>query len=196
MTKTAAQPDKRTDNSCPAPPLRPSPATFDALVAEQAPRITRLCYRLLGWRTDVADVVQDVFLAAFRALPTFRGASDVSTWLTRIAVNVCRTHGRRRQLHLRLLSIWRSRSDRTVAPPADAAALGNERAARVRAALQRLPAQAREVLVLRYLEDLSADQIGAILGLSRNAVDVRLNRARQRMKDSLAEFPKAWCDEK
>ncbi len=83
-----------------------------------------------------------------------------------------------------------------MAPPADAAALGNERAARVRAALQRLPAQAREVLVLRYLEDLSADQIGAILGLSRNAVDVRLNRARQRMKDSLAEFPKAWCDEK
>ncbi len=83
-----------------------------------------------------------------------------------------------------------------MAPPADAAALGGERAARVRAALQQLPAQAREVLVLRYLEDLSADQIGAILGLSRNAVDVRLNRARQRMKDSLADFPEAWCDEK
>jgi len=87
VTKTAAQPDKCTDNSRPVLPLPPSPATFDALVAEQAPRITRLCYRLLGWRADVADVVQDVFVAALRALPTFRGASDVSTWLTRIAVN-------------------------------------------------------------------------------------------------------------
>jgi RNA polymerase sigma-70 factor (ECF subfamily) len=162
------------------------PRAFDQLVRRHQERVRRLAWRLLGWRADVDDVVQDVFFAAFKRLGRFRGESSVSTWLTTITINVCRSYQRRQKLRLRW---WRN----AVKQPAGSALLdapieARETSQRVRRAIKKLPPRDREVIVLYYLEELSTKQIATILGSSGNAVDLRLHRARQRLKPMLADF--------
>jgi RNA polymerase sigma-70 factor (ECF subfamily) len=163
-----------------------SPSGFDELVAEHQERVARLCYRLLGWQADVDDAVQDVFMAVLRSLPKFRGESSVSTWITRIAVNTCRSHGRRRRL--RIFSSLRESPEPPIAQSAEHELLDRERFERVRAAIRRLPAKYRETVVLRYLEELSVSDVAGVLGLGKNVVEVRLNRARKFLKEDLAEM--------
>lgn len=169
-----------------------APADFEALVAEHEPRVRRLAYRLLGWRGggvgdasgDVDDVVQDVFLAALTHLDRLRGHASVATWLVTVTLNRCRTHRRRKQLTLR----WLLAAREEPAPPANAAPLRDETSARVREAVAELPAKDREVIVLYYLEALPTAEIAAMLNLSAGAVDVRLHRARRRLKESLGDL--------
>lgn len=160
--------------------------TFENLVAANQERVTRLCYRLLGWREDVEDVVQDVFVTTLRALPDFRGDSSFSTWLTRIVVNTCRSAGRRRSAWLRWVKRSASEGPAEPGSVADDALVAAERHGQVRRAVAALPAKYREVVVLRYLEEIETAEIGEILGIKRNAVEVRLNRARARLRASLA----------
>lgn len=164
----------------------PEAASFDDLVVAHQRRVARLCYRLLGWRGDVEDVAQEVFLAAFKAWPRFRGESRVSTWLTRIAVNACRSHLRRRRPRLRLFAKEQSVAEPYLERPPDGELIDRERFEQVWAAVRGLPAKYREPVVLRYLEKLAVAEIGDVLGLSKNAVEVRLNRARKWLKDDLA----------
>jgi RNA polymerase sigma-70 factor (ECF subfamily) len=173
------------------PEARPSVRnvpSFDELVAEQHERVARLCYRLLGWREDVEDAVQDVFVAAFRALPGFRGDSGVTTWLTRITVNACRSHMRKRFPRLRFFAKRLEEHEPSLVPAPDDALMDGERFERVRLAIRRLPVKYREAVVLRYLEDFAVSEIGEVLGLGKNAVEVRLNRARKYLKEDLAEI--------
>ncbi|HVJ83923.1 MAG TPA: RNA polymerase sigma factor, partial [Planctomycetia bacterium] len=79
-----------------APP--DGPPDFDGLVAEHEGRVRRLAQRLLGWSGDVEDVVQDVFLAAYRKLPRFRNEGGAGAWLARLTINACRSRHRRRFL--------------------------------------------------------------------------------------------------
>jgi RNA polymerase sigma factor (sigma-70 family) len=161
------------------------PAAFDQLVALHAPGVRRLAYRLLGWREDAEDVVQDVFLAAFKQVRRFRRNSSIGTWLTTITINRCRTHRRRQLLRMRWLTRRAKLSD---APAADGASMDQEVVARVRSAVRALRAQDREVIVLFYLEDQTAAQISEVLGISRGAVELRLHRARARLKKTLSDF--------
>ncbi len=161
---------------------------FDEIVADHHAAVARLVYRLLAWDDEADDVVQEVFLAAWRHWPRFRGEATLATWLRRIAVNQCRVRQRK----------WRLRADwwqwiRRTPPPmdcsgADQPVLDRERFQRVRAAVRALPQRDREVIALHYLEQLSIDEISAELQLKRNAVEVRLHRARQRLKPLLAEL--------
>ncbi len=159
---------------------------FTQLVAEHRQRITRLVYRLLGWRGEVEDVVQEVFLVAYRKLASFRGESSLATWLAGIAINRCRAY-RRRWLPgwTWLEQLWRRRQRAT---PPDDALLADETVARVRSAVRQLPAADREVIVLYYLEDVPVAQIAGLLRASSGAVEVRLHRARQRLRRLLGEF--------
>ena len=158
---------------------------FARIVAEQQDRVAALANRLLGWPDDVEDVVQDVFVAVLRNLPKFRGDCHPATWLHRITVNQCRRQRRKRILRLRA---WHSRCEGRLAEGhrADGSVLKREAFARVRAVVRALPGRYREVVVLRYMEELPITDVAESLGLSRNAVDVRLNRARKRLKEELA----------
>src|SRR5262245_61165392 len=78
-------------------------AAFDQLVTVHQDGIARLVHRLLGWPSDVDDVVQDVFVDALRNLNRFDGRSSVLTWLTRLTINRCRTHQRRQWLRFGFL---------------------------------------------------------------------------------------------
>lgn len=190
MTHTTVGPEKMPNEPevRAAPQIRHDPSDFDNLVREHGPRVTRLCYRLLGWNHDVEDVVQNVFCAALRAWPKFRRESLPATWLTRIAVNACRAHLRKRWLSLRFFDGGSEPPDLPDDRRPRDGLLSAECFERVRDAVRRLPAKYREVVVLRYLESLSGEQTAAALGVSRKAVDVRLNRARNMLRDELMEL--------
>ncbi len=154
---------------------------FDQLVRDHHQAVTRLAYRLLGWRGDVEDVVNDVFLAAFKKLDRFRGESSPWTWLAAITINRCRSARRRKFLPWR----WLQRQDRSSEESSSQRIEHNETNQRVRDAVAKLPATDREVIVLFYLEELSGAQISKIIGVKENVINVRLHRARKRLKELL-----------
>jgi RNA polymerase sigma factor (sigma-70 family) len=167
-----------------APPERPG---LEALVAANEERIRRVVYRLLGWSHEAEDVVQEVFLSALKGLGKFRGGSSMTSWLTRIAVNECRSHWRKRVIRLRSLGRQQPPAGELAGQPADGL-MDRETFARIRRQVRALPGRYREVVVLRYLEEMSRDQTAEALGISTKAVDVRLHRARVRLKAALADL--------
>jgi RNA polymerase sigma-70 factor (ECF subfamily) len=160
-------------------------SAFDQLVEHHAPGVSRLAYRLLGWTgraADVEDVVQDVFVAVLRGMRKFDGRSSLSTWITAITVNRCRSLRRRLAARVRAFAGLLARSRESPHESADQALGRADESERVRRAVRRLKLADREVIVLHYFEHADASQAAAILGVSKNAVEVRLHRARQRLK--------------
>ena len=168
------------------------PAAFDEVVAMYQDRVTRLANRLIGWRDardahDVDDAVQDVFLAALTNARRCRGGPNgMWPWLATITVNTCRSVRRRAWVRLRFV---RELLARPPAAAADEAATNvletDERLRGVRDAVARLPARDCEVIVLHYLEGMRPADIAEVLGASPNAVEVRLHRARAKLKADL-----------
>ena len=164
--------------------------TFEQLVALHEPRIRRLARRLLGWRNDddADDVVQDVLLVLLSKLDTFRGDASLSTWLTTVTINKCRTHRRKQWLRLGWFRNHRPGHLNDHACGADHDATRDDTNARVREAVQSLSPRDREVIVLFYLEALGSRDIADVLGIKPAAVDTRLHRARQRLKEKLSDL--------
>lgn len=169
-------------------------AAFEGLVREQTPILLRVARRLLHSEDEARDAVQDAFVAAFRALPNFRGESRLGTWLYRIAVNAALARLRARTGAAEVsLDAWLPRfaEDGHPAEPADpwpAADTGPERREvreRVRQAIDRLPETHRTVLILRDIEEMSTDEAAQALGITPGAVKVRLHRARQALRTLL-----------
>jgi RNA polymerase sigma factor (sigma-70 family) len=156
---------------------------FDEIVAAYQERIVRLASRLLGRPEEVEDAVQEVFLAVLRHRKRFRGECKFSTWLTTIAVNKCRSQRRRRLL--RLQTLFRLAAPAATASEEDPEAESTEIHEELRRAVHRLPARYREPIVLRYFETLSVGEIAEVLGISANGVEVRLSRARRKLKETL-----------
>ncbi|HWE92766.1 MAG TPA: sigma-70 family RNA polymerase sigma factor [Tepidisphaeraceae bacterium] len=160
---------------------------FEQVVALYQPRVSRLAFRLLGWKGDVEDVVQDVFVIALSKGKSFRGDASLWTWLTAVTLNLCRTRLRRAAL-LRRLTGGMLRLESGEEAPADSTAMIDETGRSVRRAVASLPPRDREVIVLYYLEERSAAEVAELLGITANTVDVRLYRARQKLKALLGEF--------
>jgi RNA polymerase sigma-70 factor (ECF subfamily) len=156
---------------------------FDEIVREYQKQVEGLAFRLLGDPGGLDDIVQDIFVTVFTKLKGFRGESGFSTWLTRIAVNRCRTAIRRRRIWSRGLAWLRSTTvDSYVTPAVEEPA---ESAVRVRRAVYGLAEKYRVPIVLRYFENRSIAEIAEILGLAPGTVEVRLTRARQKLKTML-----------
>ena len=170
-----------------APPVVVPPATALAdradvlahLIAVHHQAVARLAHRLLGWPNEVDDVVQDVFVAVCENLAKFRGTARIETWLYRITVNCCRRRQRRWLLERRWW--WHVLARR---PGADSPE-DDDRQEQVREATRGLAARYREVVVLRYFEELTVDEIAGILEVKRGTVEVRLSRARRMLAERL-----------
>ncbi len=175
--------DDNIDRSLVARFLAGNQSAFDEIVAAHKRRLAHLAYRLLGSSADVEDVVQEVFVAVLGNLHRFRGHAKFSTWLTTIAVNKCRSHQRRQLLWLRSRARLIKRQQEANSNHQDENSPESHNA--VRESVQTLPVKFREPLVLRYFQQLSVSEIADVLGLSTGAVEVRLSRARQRLKDEL-----------
>ncbi len=182
------------DRSLSPPQPAMAAATGELLLAQQD-RLRRLVHRLLGWpgaacRGELDDLVQDVLLLAWRQRGSFRGDSAVATWLTRIAIRKVQHHLRWRRVRDRLRGWLPHPLEALAVEPPCARAAGDEIQALQRA-LARLAADDRAVLVLRYLEDRPIDELAAVFGCSRAAVDQRLTRARQRLRVLLPQLEDA-----
>lgn len=150
---------------------------LESLVREHHGHVTRTVRRLLGWRGDVDDVVQEVFLAALRQHGRFRGDSNVKTWLTAIAIRRCRSERRK---------WWKRWKGGRAREPAESDSSGRDDVAEaVRTAVRQLPAKEREVVVLYYLEEISVADVARLVRASEGAVNVRLHRARKKLGEAL-----------
>jgi RNA polymerase sigma factor (sigma-70 family) len=160
-------------------------AAFDRIVERYSAEVAALANRLLGWPGDVEDVTQDIFLAAFLGLRKFRGDCKLKTWLFTITLNKCRSY---RHQRLRRLGHANGEAPLAFATAKPQSLMSEEDFNRIRRAVAALPAKYREVVVLMYLQGLEVSEISRILGISKNALHVRLSRARDRLRNDLAEL--------
>lgn len=176
---------------------RGDPDAFETLVRRYGGRMLAVARRMMRNEDDARDVVQEAFLSAVRAIETFTGGARLSTWLHRVVVNAAlmRLRSRRRRPEEAiddLLPRFREDGHWAEAPGAfetGAEALLERRDARdaVRRAIDRLPETYRRVVVLRDIEDRDTDEAAALLGITGNAVKIRLHRARQALRALLVE---------
>ena len=159
-------------------------SAFERIVEQYSADVVALANRLLGWPGEVEDITQDIFLAAFVGLKKFRCDCSLKTWLFTITINKCRSYRYKRMLHLRRFS----RAVDKVARSADKTPMDTEDFNCVRRAVAALPVKYREPVILRYLQELPTDQISRILGISTNTLQVRLSRAREHLRQGLAEL--------
>ena len=141
---------------------------FDTLVERHRRHVYQLCYRFVGNHEDASDLSQDVFVRAYKGLPRFKGEASFSTWLYRIGVNVCLNRVAVKAPRAEPIEAGRDVDARGV-DPAEALIQAEQREA-VRAAIARLPGKQRATLILRVYQELSHQEIAAILGSSVAAV--------------------------
>jgi RNA polymerase sigma factor (sigma-70 family) len=146
----------------------------------------RLANSYAGSTGEREDLLQEIALALWQALPRFRGESSERTFLFRIAHNHCINHISRRRSLASLEELELDPADG--ARPIDAALGAQQESARLLSAVRRLPLIQRQVVVLA-LEDMEYAEIAAVLGISENNVGVRLNRARASLRKLMGETP-------
>jgi RNA polymerase sigma-70 factor (ECF subfamily) len=165
-------------------------AAFRTLYERSRSDVARLVYRMLGARSDLEDVIQEVFIQAYKSLKDFRGQSKFSTWLHRVTVNVVLMH--RRSARSRPVFADEPPGDPVLrsadlAPDEDA-----ERRERMRAfsrLLDRLAEKKRIVFVLHELEGMAPADIANIVGAPVLTVRTRLFYARRELESMLGEEP-------
>jgi RNA polymerase sigma factor (sigma-70 family) len=159
---------------------------FLALLNANLPALGRLAGSYAGTGAEREDLVQDIALALWQALPRFRGESSERTFLFRIAHNHCIDHITRRRP---MASLQEMELDPVDGSRSIEASLSNEQeSARLMAAVRQLPLIQRQVVILA-LEDMDYAEIGAVLGITENNVGVRLNRARATLRKLMGESP-------
>ena len=163
---------------------------FEEIVRENEQTVYRLALRQLGNREDAEDAAQEVFLKAFTGLSSFRGESKISVWLYRITCNVCTDVLRKRRDSVSL-SVETEEGELELELPDerfDPVAL-TERSdlrAQVGEALKKLPADGREILLLREIGGQSYEEIAETLSLDIGTVKSRIFRARKKLCALLA----------
>lgn len=166
-------------------------AACEEVIRSEGRRLLGLARRLVGNEEDARDVFQDAMVSAFRAIGSFAGQARLSTWLHRIVINTAlmklRQRRRRAEEPLEpLLPVFQADGHHAARfvewPDVDRELARAEVRARVREAIGRLPASYRAVLVLRDIEGLDTRETARALGVTENAVKVRLHRARQALR--------------
>ncbi|MGE3276242.1 MAG: RNA polymerase sigma factor [Vicinamibacterales bacterium] len=160
---------------------------FDVIVTRHRRVVYQVCFRFAGNPEDANDLAQDAFVRAWRGLRTFKGQAQLSTWLYRIAVNVCLNRVSARRLDVEPLESDRF-EDRHAEDPRSGL-IREERAVAVRRAIAALPRKQRATLILRTYHEMSHQQIADILGSSVGAVKANFFHALANLKRILGSEP-------
>lgn len=159
-------------------------ADFDEVVRLYRPRIFRFLMASLADRDVAESLTQDCFLKAYSARHQFRGESSLSTWLTRIALNLVRDYLRSRRMRF-----WQKTRDTALdlvdisdwipdtAVSAETACLQRERVKQIWKAVDELSRQQRMVFVLRFVEEMELSEIAETTGMNTSTVKSHLYRA-------------------
>jgi RNA polymerase sigma-70 factor (ECF subfamily) len=159
---------------------------FLTLLNANLPALGRLAGSYAGSTGERDDLLQEIALALWQALPRFRGECSERTFLFRIAHNRCINHIARRRSMDSLQALELDPADDS--RPVDQALSLAQDSARLADAVRRLPLIQRQVIVLA-LEDMEYQEIAAVLGISEGNVGVRLNRARASLRKLMGEDP-------
>ena len=160
---------------------------FEKLVTAYEKNVYNIALRMVGDPDDAADMTQETFIKAYRALSGFRGDSKFSSWLYRIASNVCLDFLRSRSRHPQVSLSTVDEDDRATFELPDMRQNPEEQLMKklameaVRRGLEQLPEQQRQILVLRELGGLSYAELAQTLGLEEGTVKSRIFRARKRL---------------
>ena len=178
------------------------PQAFEVLVRRHQKKMFNIAYRMTGNYDDAADIVQDSFLSAYKAIKSFRGDAKFSTWLYGIVVN----HSRNRMRHTsgkvyhEPVSLDGDRSSENETRPIDPPSgempvidllIQKEMQEKVQNCINGLEKDHREILVLRDIQGFSYEEITIMLGLPDGTVKSRISRARSAIKES---FRKVFGD--
>jgi RNA polymerase sigma-70 factor (ECF subfamily) len=170
---------------------------FNELVRTYERRIYALLLRMLGNTAEAEDLAQEVFVQVFKAIGSFRGDSKLSTWIYRIAINLCKN--RTKYLRVRHAGEQdelgaidervplgdKGRANVGAIERPDEAMAGKQVEAIVQKAIAELEPSFRECLVLRDVEELSYEEIGQITGLPPGTVKSRIHRARAMLREAV-----------
>jgi RNA polymerase sigma-70 factor (ECF subfamily) len=159
---------------------------FERIVKQYSADVAILANRLLGWPGDVEDITQDIFLAAFLGLRKFRCECSLKSWLFTITINKCRTGRYKRRLWLRRFS--QKIDEVSLSSACEEKNMDRDELNQIRRAVMALPVKYREPVVLKYLQEIDTNEISRIIGISKNTLNVRLSRARRRLKEDLTEI--------
>ena len=162
---------------------------FGALVVEHQRFVYNLALRALGDAREAEDVAQEAFVRAWLALPNFRGQAQFRTWLYRIVTNLC--YNRRARLRRELMAMGEDQvadtpddsfADLTSGPEVE------ERRMFLHQAIEALPENYRLLIVLRFQQELSYEEIANILNLPLGTVKTGLFRARAQLRQALRGY--------
>jgi RNA polymerase sigma-70 factor (ECF subfamily) len=197
MLETLARQPDRTDEDLVDLARNGSRSAFAALVERHQAAVYRLALRMSHNHGDAEEITQEAFLLAHRAIRSFQGDARFRTWLYRIAINqalMLRRATKRRPTQS-LEVAMPSSTDLGIAPPGDGGADGTDELShkkrlveRAYEALGQLDEAHRAALVLRDLEELSAEEAAEVLGISPEAVRQRAHRARVKLRHELRDL--------
>ena len=164
-------------------------ALFEMLMRRHNRRVYRCVRSILRDESEIEDVMQQAYLAAFHHLAEFEGRSSVATWLTRIAMNAALSRLRTRSRFTvpssdeeggDAMSLWPS-----TAPDPEQQAIAHELGQVLETAVDALPRSYRTIFVLREVEGLNTLETAELLGLSEPVVKTRLHRAKAQLREQL-----------
>lgn len=158
-------------------------SAFDALFYKYQDYVYNIVHGIVGRAEEARDITQEVFVQVHRSLPSFRRGSRFATWLYRIAVNraVDAARAAKGWRWLPLNETLRSKPDPEGNPAQSVERQAEQEA--VQQVLMQVPVKHRDVLALRYYQNMSIEEIAEVLGCSVAAAKVRLHRARQHFKE-------------
>ena len=162
---------------------------FEILIRRHQKATFNLVYRLLGDYDEASEVAQEVFLSAYKAIQSFRGDANFSTWLYRIAFNHASTRRRSMNLSQQRYTPLENTEIPNDAPvdPADAIEQ-KEIQQEVQRALNQLDERDAALILLRDLQDVPYEEVAAMLDIPIGTVKSRLHRARQALKARLSSY--------
>jgi RNA polymerase sigma-70 factor (ECF subfamily) len=173
-------------------------SAFETLVNRHQTSVLNLIYRFIGDRTQAKDLAQEVFIRVWQAAKTYKPEAKFTTWIYRIATNVCFNQLKSARRKKWFSFNWSGEGgDHTFeetladnAPSAEDLVLEKERSRQISDALQSLPENQRMALVLKRYDDLSYAEIGQIIGCSVSAVESLLVRAKRTLQKKLENYEK------
>ena len=163
---------------------------IELLVRQYETGVFRLAFSILGDPAEANEVMQETFLSALRALPSYQEKQSLKAWLYTIALNQSRTQLRKRKvierLKITLTSIFQIEAQKQTSP--EEAIIQNEKEAALWRSLNQLDERHRIVVILRYFHELSIAEISELLSVNEGTIHSRLHTAREKLRDALKDL--------
>jgi RNA polymerase sigma-70 factor (ECF subfamily) len=160
---------------------------FRVLVRDFRGKALALAYRYVNDKNAAADIAQEAFLKAHRALPQFRGDSMLSTWFFAILIREAKRYNKRQKRKEQILNIFalKSKVDLHIVPKQEGNLERHDLQQEILKALQHLSINQRDVVILIYMQGMSVDETAKVLEKASGTIKSHLNRALQKLREEL-----------